>query len=644
MKSIAILLTALALNACGETASSSVQTPASPSSFVDLRNQQWNIRVNPASLGIWGQLPGTKEEMMLAAPAEAAEEIAELKTSANHLSWSIPRNQMQVDIRLSESDLSVRFTTDQEQALVWPKTGTDAQTKALIWPESEGLYIPVADSFWLSRPEGECRAAFGSLMPFWGVQLQSATIAYLLPDELRCQLCFEKTNARLSLRTMHRFLKRDGFPSYEVKIVLAKHSPLGPALAYRDWLVKAGRHVTFAEKVKQVPEASKLLGAMHAYLWGDGRLKPAMDQLHKLGVEQAALFYDQDPRSSTTLVKAETIAAAKSYGYVIGPYDTFNNIQNPKTADSVDSIFDEALYRTGGVMNQDGRRQAGFGGRGYDLSSEALKRAARPFITERVKAHLQTGVNGYFLDVDATGGDLRDDFDPQHPMTLAQDRANRLARMRFIGEQQKLVLGSESAAAWSTPVIHFSHGSLTPKSMLLWELLRNKELIGGYWPPARPRNKFQLVVAPTDFATFTFDPKYRLPLYEAVFHDSIIGTDFWGLSLVKFKNLVQTRTLLLLLYNAPSIWHLDQQALREDGPRITALNAFFAPLHRRIGSAPLVRFEWLTGDRLVQQTQFGDHIVMTANFSDHAFGQLPPRCIEARWLKEGRKESFCPAP
>jgi hypothetical protein len=639
IKSVAILLAALALNACGAAASSSVQTPAP----VVLRGQQWNIKIDPASLGIWGLLPGTNEEIILAAPAATTAEITDLKTSERQMSWRTPRSRMQVDIRLSESDLSVRFTTDREQVLVWPETGTDAKTRALIWPESEGLYIPIDDPFWLSRPAEECRDAFGSLMPFGGTQLQSATIAYILPDELRCQLCLEKAEARLSLKATHQFLQRDGFPAYEVKIVLAQNSPLGPALAYRDWLIKAGRHVSFAEKVKEAPEAGKLLGAMHAYLWGDGKLKPAMDQLHGLGVERAALFYDQDPRTQATLVKAETIAAAKSYGYVIGPYDTFDNIQDPKTSDSFTSVFDEALYRTGSVMKQDGDRLIGFGERGYELSSEALKRAARPFFAERVNAHLQTGVNGYFLDVDAAG-DLHDDFDPQHPMTLAQDRANRLERMRFISQQKKLVLGSESAAAWSTPVIHFSHGSLTPKSLLLWKLLRNQELIGGYWPPERPRNKFLAVEAPADFATFTFDPQYRLPLYEAVFHDSIISTDFWGVPLMKFKNLVQTRMLLLLLYNAPAIWHLDQKALREDGSRIKVLNAFFSPLHRRIGGEPLARFEWLTGDRLVQQTQFGDQVVMTANFSDHAFGSIPPHCVEAHWLKEHRRESFCPEP
>src|SRR5262245_29639135 len=83
IKSVAILLAALALNACGAAASSSVQTPAP----VVLRGQQWNIKIDPASLGIWGLLPGADEEIILAAPAATTAEITDLKTSERQVSW-----------------------------------------------------------------------------------------------------------------------------------------------------------------------------------------------------------------------------------------------------------------------------------------------------------------------------------------------------------------------------------------------------------------------------------------------------------------------------------------------------------------------------------------------------------------------------
>ncbi len=611
---------------------------------VIMQNKFWRVRVDPVRFGLWSKISGATEELNLTTPADESEKIEILKKQRNKLSWRVPQRNLEIEVVLVGKELSVRFTSRIEQTVKLTTSGVDSQSVAAIFPESEGLYIPLRDEFWLKHISGSCHETYGGTMPFWGIQFERATIAYLLPDDLRSKLCFDNSEGKLSLKATHDFLQRDGLAPYELKIVLTENSPIAPALEYRKLLRKTGRFVSFDEKVKRVPEARKLLGAMHGYLWGTGRTPEAMEQLAELSVEQACLSYDQDPRNKKAiLVTADTIAKAKSLGYLIGPYDSFDNVQNPKTANSVNGIFDEELYQTGGVMKKDGTRQKGFAGFGYELSSEALKRSKKPFISERVNSFLQTGINSYFLDVDATGGDLRDDYDPLHPMTIGKDRENRLERMSFISQEKKLVLGSESAAPWSVPVIHFSHGTLTPKSDLLWSLLRNRELMGGYYPPLRPQNKFKTVDAPADFATFTFDPKYRLPLYEAVFHDSVIALDFWGVPLAKFGNLIQTRSLLLQLYNVPSMWNLDQKAIEDNSQRIKAMNDFFAPLHRQIGNKPLIRFEWLTPDRMVQQTQFGDEIILTANFSQQPFGEIPFRCIQALRLKTKNKKLFCPA-
>jgi hypothetical protein len=294
-------------------------------------------------------------------------------------------------------------------------------------------------------------------------------------------------------------------------------------------------------------------------------------------------------------------------------------------------------------MRVDGKRQEGFQGRGFELSSEALKRAQRPFIEERVNAQLQTEINAYFLDVDAFG-ELHDDYDPQHPMTIAQDRANRLERMRFISQTKNLVLGSESAVGWSAPVLHFSHGTHTLQTGAFWNLHSQRDVWGRWRPANRPDAFFKTIDVPTDFVTSVYDPRYRLPLFGAVFHDSVVTTDFWGASLMKFNNLVQTRSLLLMLYNVPSIWNLDQRAITEYGKRMKAMNDFFAPLHRSVGDKPLTRFEWLTPDRLVQRTRFANEIELTANFSEKAYRNIPPRCIEAHWLKGNRRQQYCPEP
>jgi len=604
----------------------------------------WVVRIDPARSEISARIGGEEggEIVLARSPGDAGpEDVAHLAVVDGTVRWEHPVRGLSFVASFEEDALEVQVRSAVEQRLEWPVTAAGPRARALIVPESEGLYVPVDDAFWVERFGGECRSLWGGQLPFWGVQTESGTAAFWVGRDLRSRLCWkESPGSRLTLVMRHDFLERDGLPALDLHIGLAPDSPIGPALAYRKWLVSEGRHVPLADKIAMNPQTEKLKGAMHAYLWGDGRTPEAMADLHDLGVERAFLAYDQDPRNEEWLVGAETIAAAGSYGFLIGPYDTLNNIQPPDSADAASSVYDDDLYRTGGVKRKDGSPAGGFRGRGYHLSSEALKRAQRDFLAERVEAATADGANAYFLDVDATG-ELYEDYDPAHPMTIEQDRRNRLQRMSFISETSRLVLGSESAAGWATPVIQVSHGTLTPKSPLLWEVLRDRELVGGYWPRERPRMHFMEIEAPGDLATLAFDPRYRLPLFEAVFHDSVVATDFWGVPLPKFRDVVARRSLLLLLYNVPSIWHLDRQEIRDHAGLISAINAFFSPLHRMLATEPLTGFEWLTPDRLVQRTHFSDIVTLTANFGSGSWSDPPPMCVVAEWLEEGRRTRYC---
>ena len=47
--------------------------------------------------------------------------------------------------------------------------------------------------------------------------------------------------------------------------------------------------------------------------------------------------------------------------------------------------------------------------------------------------------------------------------------------------------------------------------------------------------------------------------------------------------------------------------------------AFFSPLHRQIGGQAMTDFEWLSEDKLVQHTEFGNIVEIYANFGTDAF-------------------------
>lgn len=569
-----------------------------------------------------------------------------LEQSDKILHWYFPNAELLVKAHVDNHKLHVVFSTTKEQTLEWPCCGRDPLATALILPSGEGLYIPLQDPFWqtqLQLNEEEMRAAAKLSMPFWGFQYGACFISYMLPDDLHNELSFQIYENKLSTVTRHSFRKRDNLPSYEVILSLCPPSPIGPALAYRELLISHDKHRSLSQKICENPEAGKLLGAFHAYLWGDGRTLEAIEDLQKLKIDRMWVGYDQNPLTHHICVTPSVVSYAKACGYLIGPYDTFDNIQDPTTADCISSMWDDELWPHGCIQNEDGSRKIGFEGRGGDLSSEALARLEpkKHLMAKRIQSWVDTGINSYFLDCDA-GGELLDDFSPAHPMNKAQDRVNRLDRMSYITSQKKLVLGSESAAAWSTPVISFNHGTLSVFQAIFWPILRSEEF-GQWWPSYRPDIFFKPYEAGDNFIKAKYDPFYRLPLYQTVFHDSVISTEHWTLSYMKIHNLLQVRALFELLYNVPSLWHLDRQELANQGKRMSELFQFFSPLHRVAGKEPLTHFEWLTPDHLVQKTYFGDVLEMVANFSDSPYEKIPPKSIQAHWVKEQLFQTFSPS-
>ena len=75
-------------------------------------------------------------------------------------------------------------------------------------------------------------------------------------------------------------------------------------------------------------------------------------------------------------------------------------------------------------------------------------------------------------------GEVFDDYAPEHPMTQAQDAAERARRMKWISETFGAVVGSEGGSAYAAPVVHFahisapscavSHESGVPGACMLW--------------------------------------------------------------------------------------------------------------------------------------------------------------------------------
>ncbi|MBY8844462.1 glycoside hydrolase [Streptomyces sp. SP2-10] len=559
--------------------------------------------------------------------------------------WRYPAKGLTVTATARDGRLAVSVRSARQATLTWPVTGADPATREVQIPRGEGLSVPVADRWWNSAGAGlagsEAGMADGLTMPFWGTSLTGRHGAsYIAESDIGTTLRFVSTGGRLHTAAEHAFSPREDTTDYRITFALTDGSPVAAARDYRAWLTAHGGITTLRRKIARNPEVGKLIGAFHAYTWGQARTAEGVRRLRRLGIDRMWLGYDADGSP----MDAEATKTAERSGYLVGPYDSWANAQDPDSADTPVSKWPAPVWQDACVHTADGKPVTGFGGRGCYVSSEALRRAetSRHHLADRTREMTANGADSYFLDVDAAG-ELFTDHTPTHPMTKAQDRRNRLERMARLSGDRSLVLGSESAGSWANGVLSFSHGSGTPVTDRLWRLERDRTTWGGYAPAGAPAIFFKPVRLPDDIAKAMYDPRYRVPLYQTVLHDSVISTERWELPWSKLPDQSRTRALLAMLYNVPLNLVLDQSELDRHGRQIARLQQYFAPLHKAAATEPMTDFRLLTPDRLVQRTTFGDGaLTVTANFSAASHDGLPGGCVSAV-VRSGTARQLCPA-
>jgi len=377
--------------------------------------------------------------------------------------------------------------------------------------------------------------------------------------------------------------------------------------------------------------------------WGGGISVRFLKMLSAAGIDRACLTLG-DLNSGDG--KPEVARAAEAMGYLYAPYDSYDSVHRPGQVDTSDTAqFDAELFKTGGIMRADGTLAAGFGGKGRWLSS----RAARPWVEKRVGGKMAAiPFSAWFVDCDAAG-QWFDDYSPAHPGTQAQDVAARIDRMRWIARTYGLPVGSEGGSALAAGAVHYGHGVLTP-AIGAWddpdlENEKSKFNLGGWWPPECPEVFFKRVPIKPKYLRRFCDPRFRLPLYQVVFHDSVITTHHWGTPSLKFKDTLATTALLEQLYNVPPLYHLTVDEFTKQRERVVAHYRFFSPLHRRLATRAMTDFRWLSDDRLVQKTVFTDGTEVIANFGktpvDVEGSQVPAGTVVSRWNAE--TASYTPA-
>ncbi|MGF1833189.1 glycoside hydrolase [Photobacterium sanguinicancri] len=377
--------------------------------------------------------------------------------------------------------------------------------------------------------------------------------------------------------------------------------------------------------------------------WGQALSEDMITALEQSGINKLWLGLDN---WMPAFYQPKMVDKAKQAGYLVATYDSYNTAIPLGLNDGwLTAQLPNAIRKQCAIELTDGSKKKGFRGNGYYLNPQCHL----DYVQQRVKDIVKYGrFNSLFLDVDGTAM-AREDYQAKSNESQMLTAFNH--RMDWIAKNTGVVLGSEDGNSLTTTGTAFAHGletigfGWTDKDMK-----SNKAspyYLGRWYPDHKPDFFFKSAKVKEPYKTLLFAPQYRVPLYQAVFHDEVINSHHWHSDSLKFSNVQAERDLISMLYNTPAMVHLSRdEAKSANSPRIKALKHYqegYEPIHQQLWDKQLVDFKWLDNKGNIQQTRFSDGSTITANFSDKLFKyrqtSLAPHTIIAD-LINGKKVSW----
>jgi hypothetical protein len=223
--------------------------------------------------------------------------------------------------------------------------------------------------------------------------------------------------------------------------------------------------------------------------------------------------------------RPDVAAYAESSGFLFGTYDSFDSVHDPAYAGTdlswPTAQFGQELFEAGRILDSAGNPRGGFRKIGFKLSPLA----ARAAVEVRVRRNFAVApYSYYFVDADAFG-DWYDDYTFGRMASAHEDARARVDRLRWISDTFKVPVGSEGGNYLMTPVITVAEGIFVPD--IGWGDLDMTSkgspwYMGAYYPPDGPDVFLKSVPLKESYIHLFIDPRFRVPLYETVFHDSVI--------------------------------------------------------------------------------------------------------------------------
>jgi hypothetical protein len=558
----------------------------------------------------WGQQPQSAE--FKADSARKIEDGIEIRLVQVPTDSSILAT-LQLDKELPEFVLTLSAGGEPKWPIRFPQPFVTEPGTYLVVPMNEGISYPVEDET-IEPTRLVAYGGHGICMAFWGAtDGQRGYMAIIeTPDDASIDI--RRSEGRLCVVPLWEPQKgKFGYARKLRYVFFDKGGHVAMCKRYRAYAQKAGLFKTLKQKQQENPSVDLLIGAVNVWCWDKDALG-IIGELKSAGIERILWSNQQQP--------AGIKAMNGMPGVLTSRYDIYQDLMDPQVVKEqlrgVHPDWTQAGWPKDIMLDQTGDWRKGWQVKGTDgqmypcgvlCDKQALK-YARERIPEDTATH---PYRCRFIDT-TTASPWRECYHPEHPMTRGESRHWKMELLRYVSEEAKLVCGSETGHDAAVPYVHYFEGMLS---------------LGPYRVPDAGRDMSKIWdEVPQNVAKFQLGHKYRLPLWELVYHDCVVAQWYWGDYNNKLPALWDKRDLFNLLYGTPPMFMFNREFWQQNKERFAQSYKDICPVVRDVGYAEMTDHRFLTPDRDVQQTQFANGVTITVNF-----GTTPYRMPDGQIVK-----------
>jgi hypothetical protein len=560
------------------------------------------IRVADATLSVLDRRTGRKWKQRPAADTV----VLNVKADGDGLILRLlePSSMLNIDVGIrlvpkqSELIVSISGKGDLAKTVRFPHPFVTGEGTFLVMPVNEGISYPVDDRS-LSPMRYHLYGGHGLCMGWYGVTDGEQGIMTIVetPDDAAVRV--PRLDGVLCLAPEWQAQKGRFGPRRRLRYVFFKRGGyVAMCKRYRQRARQVGLLKTLANKRKANPNVDLLIGAVNVWCW-DRDAVGFCREMQSAGIDRILWSHRGRP---------ETLRQLNEMNVLSSRYDIYQDLMDPEIVKQklrgLHPDWTQAGWPKDIMLDRNGNRLKGWRVRGKDGEmypcAVLCDKKAPKYARQRVPKELQTHpYRCRFIDT-TTASPWRECYHGDHLMTRSESRHWKMELLRFMSEEMKLVTGSETGHEAAVPYVHYFEGMLS---------------LGPYRVPEAGRNMIKVWdEVPQRVAKFQMGQKYRLPLWELVYHDCVVSQWYWGDYNNKLPSLWDKRDLFNILYGTPPMFMFNRQIWNKNKVRFAQSYKDVCPVARAVGYSEMTDHRFLTADRNVQQTMFANGVTITANF------------------------------